>query len=194
MSEKYASFAVFDLTTDSNLAISAISITPNESVLSGAWVIPLEQRNEISTILSGKLAIPLSEAAERLFPVRDFGYKKVSLSDFFTEAKRDAESGLESFESFKAEDPKKRKNLVRPEFFEWNEVPDLLSSWKTLTEMGLPSNNEDCAPEMRIALGAGRLVQYFISQWHNDERSRSGRRYLEGEEIEITILPKVWLD
>jgi hypothetical protein len=194
MSKKYASVAVFDITANSQIAISAISITPNETVLSGAWVIPVERHDDISTVLSGKLAIPLNEEAEQAFPSQIFGYTKVSLTDFFAEAERDAKYGIDSFDSFKAEDPKKRKNLVKPEFFPWGVAPDLLKSWEILAQIGLPSKSDDCAPEMRAALGASRLVQYFILQWHNDERSRSGRRYLEGSEIEITILPKAWLD
>ncbi len=194
MSTKYASVAVFKLTSNSQVAISAISITPNETVLSGAWVIPIDSSEEISTILSGKLAIPLNTEAEKAFTPNDYSYKKVSLKDFFVEAERDAKTSLDSFEDFKAEDLKKRKNLVKPEFYLWGEAPNLLSSWEILKQMGLPSQNQDCAIEMRQALGAARLVQYFISQWHNDERARIGRRYLDGEEIEITILPKVWLD
>lgn len=194
MSTKYASVAVFKITSDSQLAISAVSITPDETVLSGAWVIPMDRSEDISTILSGKLAIPLNMEAEQAFSPKDYFYQKVSLNDFFAEAERDAKSSLDSFEDFRSEDLKKRKNLVKPEFYQWGEVPNLLNSWEILELLGLPSRNEDCAPEMREVLGAGRLVQYFISQWHNDERARSGRRYLNGEEIEITLLPNAWLN
>lgn len=194
MSSKYASVALFNITSESRVAISTISITPNETVLSGAWVIDLERNEDISTILSGKLAIALSDEAERALTPEDFDYKRIKMSDFFAEAQRDALSGLESFETFKAEDIKKRKNLVKPEFYNWTQAPDLLKSWDVLAQMGLPSKNDDCAAEMREVLGAGKLVHFFISQWHSDERARSGRRYLEGEDIEITILPKIWLN
>lgn len=194
MSNWYASVAVFNLTSDSRLAIATISITPGETVLSGAWVVDINRTEEITTVLAGKLAIPLNMKAEQAFSPNDYSYRKVSLSDFFAEAERDAKSSLDSFEEFKAEDIKKRKNLVRPDFFKWGEAPNLLNSWEILEQNGLPSRNDDCAPEMREVLGASRLVQYFIAQWHSDERARSGRRYLDGEDIEITILPKVWLN
>lgn len=194
MSAKYASVAVLNLTSNSQVAIAAISVTSNEAVLSGAWVIRLESTDDISTVLSGKLVIPLSKEAEEVLDPKNYGYSKVSLSDFFAEAKRDARASLESFEAFQTGDIKKRKNLVRPHFFPWNEVPALSKSWEALDQFGLPSNNEDCAPEMREALGAARLVQYFISQWQNDERARSGRRYLDDDEIDTTILPKAWLN
>jgi hypothetical protein len=30
--------------------------------------------------------------------------------------------------------------------------------------------------------------------WHLDEQDRSSRKYVEGEDAEITILPKSWLN
>ena len=52
MSSPYASLAVFDLVSESKVAISTISITTDEVVLSGAWVLDQAQEVEIALILS----------------------------------------------------------------------------------------------------------------------------------------------
>jgi hypothetical protein len=193
MSSPYASLAIFDLVTDSKVAISTISVTTNEVVLSGAWVLDQSQVNEIKLILSGRLGIPLSSEAEKKFSEDKMGYSKVSLAQFVSEAKSEAALGRESFDKYRSEDLKKRKNLVAPEFYEWESVPDLMQSESHLDSFGLVQGYEGTAPEMRQVLAAARVLQYLILKWKSDELSRSGRKYVEGDSAAVTILPKSWL-
>jgi hypothetical protein len=193
MNNQYSSIAIFDLTLDSKVAISAISVTPNEVVLSGAWVLPQINTKDISLILSERLAIPLSPEAEKLFSANEFGYRKVSLADFFSEAKDDAKSGLDSFNVYKDQDPKKRKILVAPTFYDWDEAPNLLQAASVLNLLGMKDEYDGTAPEMRPVLAAARLVQFFVLKWHADESARTGRKYVDGADAQITILPKSWL-
>jgi hypothetical protein len=193
MSSPYASLAVFDLVSESKVAISTISITTDEVVLSGAWVLDQAQEAEIALILSDRLAIPLSSEAAKKFSEDKTGYKKVSLAQFVSEAKSEANLGRESFDKYKNEDLKKRKNLVAPEFYEWASVPDLMQSESHLDSFGLVEGYEGTAPEMRQVLAAARVLQYLILKWKSDELSRSGRKYVEGENATVTILPKSWL-
>lgn len=193
MNNQYSSIALFDLTLDSKVAIAAISVTPNEVVLSGAWVLPQSNAKDISLILSNRLAIPLTPGAEEIFSEKEFGYRKVSLADFISEAKADAKSGLESFSEYKNQDLKKRKNLVAPTFFEWNETPDLLQAAAVLESFGINGRYEGSPSEMESTHAAARLVQFFILKWHSDESARSGRKYVDGTEAELTILPRSWL-
>ena len=193
MNKQYSSIAVFDVTPDSKVAIAAISVTPNEVVLSGAWVFSQSNKAEISLVLSDRLAIPLSIDAEKLFTEKALGYKKVSLSDFFSEAEIDAKIGLKAFQEFKDEDPKKRKNLVQPTFFEWDEAPNLLQAASVLSSLGITDRYDGTATEMLSVFAAARLVQFYIMKWHEDESSRAGRKYVEGTDAEITILPRSWM-
>jgi hypothetical protein len=193
VNNQYSSIVVFDLTSNSKVAITAVSVTPNEVVLSGAWVLPQSNKKDISLILSNRSAIPLSSGAEKIFSEKEFGYRKVSLADFFSEAKADAKSGLESFIEYKNQDLKKRKNLVAPSFFEWNQTPDLLEAVAVLESFGISGQYEGSAPEMESTHAAARLVQFFILKWHSDESARSGRKYVDGTEAELTILPRSWL-
>lgn len=197
MNRQYSSIAIFDLAEDSKIAISVISVisvTPNEVVLSGAWVLPQNNKIDISLILSNRLAIPLSPEAEKLFSEKEFEFRKVSLSDFFSEAKDDAKSGLQSFNQYKDQDPKKRKNLVEPGFYDWNEAPNLLQAPWILNSLGMTDQYEGTAPEMRPILAAARLVQFFIVKWHSDELARTGRKYVDGTDAELTILPRSWVN
>jgi hypothetical protein len=193
VNNQYSSIALFDLTSDSKVAIAAVSVTPNEVVLSGAWLLPQNNEKDISLILSNRLAIPLTPGAEKIFSEKQFGYKKVSLADFISEAKADAKSGLDSFNEYKNQDLKKRKNLVAPTFFEWNETPDLLQATTVLESFGIIGRYEGSASEMESTHAAARLVQFFILKWHSDESARSGRKYVDGTEAELTILPRSWL-
>ncbi len=193
MSSPYASLAIFDLVSDSKVAISTISVTTNEVVLSGAWVLDQSQVNEIKLILSDRLGIPLSSEAEKKFSQDKMGYSKVSLAQFVSEAKSEAALGRESFDKYRSEDLKKRKNLVAPEFYEWESVPDLMQSESHLDSFGLVQGYEGTAPEMRQVLAAARVLQYLILKWKSDELSRSGRKYVEGDSAAVTILPKSWL-
>lgn len=193
MSSQYASVAIFDLGPANKVSISVISVTPNEVVLSGSWVLEQHQDNEISLILSDRLAIPLTKATESAYPEKKYGYTKVSLSDFFVEARLDAASSLEAFNQYRNEDLKKRKNLVPPFFYDWSTPPDLLEAEGILGSLGIPGTYEGTAPEMKRVLAAARLVLYFISKWQNDESARSGRKYVDGAEAQITILPRKWM-
>ncbi|CAN2206955.1 hypothetical protein MCEMRE22_00908 [Candidatus Nanopelagicaceae bacterium] len=193
MSSQYASVAIFDLGPANKVSISVISVTPNEVVLSGSWVLEQHQDNEISLILSDRLAIPLTKATESAYPEKKYGYTKVSLSDFFVEARLDAASSLEAFNQYRNEDLKKRKNLVPPFFYDWSTPPDLLEAEGILGSLGIPGTYEGTVLEMKRVLAAARLVLYFISKWQNDETARSGRKYVDGAEAQITILPRKWM-
>lgn len=193
MSSQYASVAIFDLGPANKVSISVISVTPSEVVLSGSWVLEQHQDNEISLILSDRLAIPLTKATESAYPEKKYGYTKVSLSDFFVEARLDAASSLEAFNQYRNEDLKKRKNLVPPFFYDWSTPPDLLEAEGILGSLGIPGTYEGTALEMKRVLAAARLVLYFISKWQNDESARSGRKYVDGAEAQITILPRKWM-
>ena len=194
MSSKYSSIAIFDLSPNERVAISTISISSEEVSLSGAWVFPTDQVQDISLVLSGRLAIPLSDAASKKFSESIFQFKTVSLDDFFLEAKRDAKAGLESFDSYKNEDLKKRKNLVSPIFFDWQDAPDLRQSSSYLETQGLLQGYEGTSPEMENVLSAARVVKFLIERWQSDENARSGRKYVDGQQAEMTILPTAWLN
>jgi hypothetical protein len=193
MSSQYASVAIFDLSPANKVSISVISVTPTEVVLSGSWVLEQQQDNEILLILSDRLAIPLTTETELAFPEKKYGYAKVSLTDFFVEARADAALSLEAFNQYRNEEPKKRKNLVPPLFFDWSTPPDLAEAEKILGSLGIQGTYEGTAPEMKRVLASARLVLYFISKWQNDEAARSGRKYVDGTEAEITILPRKWM-
>ena len=46
---------------------------------------------------------------------------------------------------------------------------------------------------MRNTLAAARLVKFLIEMWQLDEQERVNRKYVDGTDAEITILPESWL-
>lgn len=194
MDNQYASVAIFDLASELKVSISVISVTPNEVVLSGSWVLKQSKIDEISLVLKDRLAIPLSPSAETTFPGSKFGYEKVSIKEFFSEAHAEALSNLDAFNLYKNEDLKKRKNLVAPVFYDWTTPPNLADAEIVLKSMSLSGIYEETASEMKSVLPAARLVQFYITKWQTDEAARSGRKYASADESQAKILPSKWLN
>jgi hypothetical protein len=46
---------------------------------------------------------------------------------------------------------------------------------------------------MKRIIAAARLLRHLIDKWHPDEQERNNRKYIQGNEADITILPKAWL-
>jgi len=89
-------------------------------------------------------------------------------------------------------DPKKRRKLVPPTFFEWPESIDLenLNYYESLFRIKM--DFENAQPEIRKVLAVSKLVQHLINAWHLDEQERSNRRYLDNEQASFTLLPPSW--
>jgi hypothetical protein len=118
----------------------------------------------------------------------------LATKDFFVEAARDVELGIQRFEEFKAEDMKKRKNLVVPDFYNWPSDVDLNKSSEVLESLGMAGNIEGTATAMSNVMPAARLIKFFVDKWLSDEAERKSKKFVIGKEAEITILPTCWLD
>ena len=46
---------------------------------------------------------------------------------------------------------------------------------------------------MKKTLAAARLVKFLVDMWQLDEQERGNRKYVDGADAEITILPESWL-
>ena len=190
----YASIAVVELHPGDLVTIESISVTEGECVLSGAWGFNISEEENISNVLSGKMIIPVGEK-EKLekLPIKG----EIIILDaapFLIDAKKAAGEALDAYESFKLENLAKRKKLVAPEFYNWpdsinfNESADYLES---IGKMATPSGTPD---NFKKTLSAARLVKHLVDMWQLDEQERNNRKYVEGEDAKITILPESWLE
>ena len=190
----YASIAVVELHPGDLVTIESISVTEGECVLSGAWGFNISEDENISNVLSGKMIVPLSEKKELgKLPIKS---EMIILDSvpFLIDAKKAAKEALEAYETFKSENLTKRKKLVAPEFYNWpdsinfNESADYLES---IGKMATPSGTPD---NFKKTLSAARLVKHLVDMWQLDEQERNNRKYVEGEDAKITILPESWLE
>jgi hypothetical protein len=190
----YASIAVVELHPGDLVTIESISVTEGECVLSGAWGFNISEEENISNVLSGKMIVPLGEKKELgKLPIKS---EKIFLDSvpFLIDAKKAAKEALEAYETFKSENLTKRKKLVAPEFYNWpdsinfNESADYLES---IGKMATPSGTPD---NFKKTLSAARLVKHLVDMWQLDEQERNNRKYVEGEDAKITILPESWLE
>jgi len=56
--------------------------------------------------------------------------------------------------------------------------------------MAVPSSTPE---DMKKTLAAARLVKFLVDMWQLDEQERVNRKYVDGTDAEITILPESWL-
>ena len=190
----YASIAVVEQTPDSRILIESISVTKGECVLSGAWDFNSSDRESITNVLSGRLLIVLGDEESFKEFIDDPQYIYLKAMPFLEEARQAAKDALVAYENFKAENPTKRKKMVAPNFYEWPQSVDFNQSTKFMEDIGKMATPISTPIEFRNVLSAARLLKHLIDMWHLDEQDRSSRKYVEGQDAEITILPKSWLN
>jgi hypothetical protein len=190
----YASIAVVELTSDKKILIESISVTKGECVLSGAWDFSITERENISNVLSGRLLIALGDENKFRDFIDDSSYVYLTAKPFLDEARIAASDALLAYENFKAENPTKRKKMVAPDFYDWPDAIDFNHSAKFMESIGKMATPLSTPSGFKNVLATARLVKHLIDMWHLDEQDRSSRKYVEGEDAEITILPRTWLN
>lgn len=190
----YASIAIVEVHPDDSVTIESISVTEGECVLSGAWDFEITDNEKINNVLSGKMIIPIGEKKS----IGKLSLKGeivvIDSAPFLNDAKKAAEEALGAYETFKAENPAKRKKLVSPEFYVWPSSIDFSSSAAYLESIGKMATPAGTPDKFKKTLAAARLVKHLIEMWHLDEQERNNRRYVEGEDAKVTILPESWLE
>lgn len=189
----YAPIAIVELHETEVVTVESISVAQGECVLSGAWEFSLDEKQAISNVISGKLIIPIGDPSEISDQLPNSDLRFVEAKTFLQEAKEAATQALTAFELFKSEDPKKRKNLTGPTFFEWPEKLDFNFSTEYLESIGKMATVVSTPEVMKRTLAAARLVKFLIDMWQKDEQERATRIFVDGLEAEISILPESWL-
>jgi hypothetical protein len=192
MSHAYASIALFEVQSD-KVAIATLSVTTEECVLSGGWLLPLSNLADVKNVLTDKLTLPASTNDETKALIVNLKLNVVNFSDFLKDAGLESKIAIEQYEEFKAEQPGKRKNLVVPDFYSWPSKIDVLDPKTELKKINMQENISGTAPEMEQVLSAARLVKFFIEKWISDETERSNRKFVQGEAKLSTPLPLSWM-
>jgi hypothetical protein len=193
ISNYYASIAVVEIHADSTVTIESISVTSGECVLSGAWEFQISDGENIQNVLSGKLIIPLGKMDGIKKLIGDTQVAYVEANPFLTDAREAASEALEAYEAFKSENPTKRKKLVSPNFYDWPETIDFNDASNYLESIGKMATPVGTPEGFKKTLSAARLLKHLVDMWQLDEQERSNRKYVEGEDAAITILPESWL-
>jgi hypothetical protein len=189
----YASIAVVAVHPGEKVTIESISVSKGECVLSGAWDFSTSDKLNIDNVVSGKLIIPLGDETAIRKLLAESNLKYLSAKPFLQEAKRAADDALAAYELFKSEDVKKRKKMVEPSFFAWPEDLDFNHSAEYMASIGKMAVPTSTPAAMRSTLAAARLVKFLVEMWQLDEQERVNRKYVDGTDAEITILPESWL-
>jgi hypothetical protein len=189
----YASIAVVEIHPREKVAIESISVSKGECVLSGAWKFSTNEKQSISNIISGKLIIALGDELKVQELLSNPELKYLKAKPFLQESKKAAVDAISAFERFKSEDTKKRKKIVEPTFFNWPLDLDFNLSAEYLESIGKMAVPTSTPKDMQKTLAAARLVKFLVDMWQLDEQERVNRKYVDGADAEITILPRSWL-
>jgi hypothetical protein len=189
----YASIAIVEMYSDRKVTIESISISKGECVLSGAWKFSIEDKQSISNVVSNKLIIALGDESTVSKFLNNPNLKFLEAKPFLLEARKAASDAVLAYELFKSEDAKKRKNMVEPSFFDWPEELDFNQSEEYMESIGKMAVPASTPVSMKNTLATARLVRFMVEMWQLDEQERVNRKYVDGTDAEITILPESWL-
>jgi hypothetical protein len=189
----YASIAIVEMHSNEKVTIESISVSKGECVLSGAWEFPTNDKQNIASVVSNKLIVALGDESIVHTFLNDSELKFLKAKPFLLEAKKAANDAILAYELFKSEDAKKRKKMVEPSFFNWPEELDFNYSAEYLESLGKMAVPGSTPASMRNTLAAARLVKFLVEMWQLDEQERVNRKYVDGTDAEITILPESWL-
>ncbi|MEI6294712.1 MAG: hypothetical protein WCO95_01495 [Actinomycetes bacterium] len=188
---QYASLGIVDW-QPLGAAVETLSITESECVLSGAWFVELSNINLVAILLSHRLLIEIGLAAPKSFSFES-STTPVTTDSFIHDAKIEGILGMEEFELFKGENPKKRKNLVEPLFTKWPLSLDLDNAAEHMRILKKAPHIVGTDPEMERVLTASRLAKWMIDGWLRDEKERFERPYTSVAKSGSRILPPAWL-
>jgi len=189
----YASIAIVEMHLSKKVTIESISVSKGECVLSGAWEFSMDDKSNINSVVSDKLIITLGDESVIKDFLEDSELKFLKAKPFLLEAKKAASDAIIAYEEFKSEDVKKRKKMVEPTFFNWPEDLDFNYSAEYLESIGKMAFPTSTPEGMKKTLAAARLVKFLVDMWQQDEQERVNRKYVDGADAEITILPESWL-
>jgi hypothetical protein len=193
MQNYYASIAIVEVHSSKKVTVVSISISKGECILSGAWDFSITDKMNIENVVSGKLIIPLGDESSVKKLLSDSDLKYVNSKPFLQEAKKAATDAITAYETFKSEDVKKRKKMVEPTFFNWPTDLDFNMSREYLESIGKMAIPTSTPQDMKKTLAAANLVKFLVDMWQLDEQERGNRKYVDGSDAEITILPESWL-
>ena len=189
----YASIAIVEMHSNEKVTIESISVSKGECVLSGAWEFAANDKQNIASVVSNKLIIALGNESIVSTFLDNSELKFLKAKPFLLEAKKAASDALLAYELFKSEDVKKRKKMVEPSFFAWPEDLNFNQSAEYLESIGKMAVPASTPAVMRNTLAAARLIKFLVEMWQLDEQERVNRKYVDGTDAEITILPESWL-
>jgi hypothetical protein len=189
----YTSIAIVEMHSNEKVTIESISVSKGECVLSGAWEFSANDKQNIASVVSNKLIIALGNESIVSTFLDNSELKFLKAKLFLLEAKKAASDALLAYELFKSEDVKKRKKMVEPSFFAWPEDLNFNQSAEYLESIGKMAVPASTPAAMRSTLAAARLIKFLVEMWQLDEQERVNRKYVDGTDAEITILPESWL-
>ena len=168
-----------------NVAIHKISLDEGAAKFTGGWIL---KKSDIAQIKNVIFDSPIISIGENL----DLKNTILDMNNFLEIAKNESYKALAIYEEFKAEEPKKRKNLVKPEFWHWPDI-NFNNPKDSLRKLGIRDSIPGTDNDFEEVLSLSRLIKYVFDKWYEDEQLRLDRKYLLPHFPSLRLVPPNWI-
>lgn len=181
---RYLTFYVLERNI-SKTAIHKVSLDENQAKFTGAWVISDATNSEILEVIGEN---PIYIVGTKV----DLPNETINMEKFISIARDEADNTITIYEAYKSEDPKKRKNLVVPELWDWPNI-DFSDPKNSLNLFGVRDSIPNTDKDFENVLTTSRLIKFVFDKWYQDEIQRNSKKYLSSHYTEIRVAPPGWL-
>lgn len=168
-----------------NVALHKISLDEGAAKFTGGWILKKSDITEIKNVIFDS---PIVSQGEDL----NLNNTKLDMAKFLEIARNESHKALALYEEFKALEPKKRKNLVRPEFWHWPDI-NFENPKESLSNLGIRESIPGSDKDFEEVLSLSRLIKYVFDKWYEDEQLRLERKYLLPSFPALRLAPPNWI-
>lgn len=186
--------AVVDQTPAGGLAVEHVGCDQSGAALTGAWLLDDPTSDQLTAMLSHWVVVGTRDGIQRSSKVLDRDLPSADLRSLVAACQAAEEVIMAAWQQYKDEAPKKRANLVPPNYPSWPEVNEDHDAAQILESLGRPAAPPGTPSEMRDVLALSRLVQYVVNAWQELESERMSRAYLVDLDPTWAVLPRQWAE
>jgi hypothetical protein len=191
--EKVLGIATVDLTPQGNLAVSHVSVDADGARLTGTWLLISPTTVELENLLAQWILVGTRDGVGRVSKVLGREMPSADLRELVGACELAETQLQEAWVSYRDDEPKKRANLVPPNWPSWPRVNDDHTAAQILVELGRLPYSEGTPLELRDILALTKLVKYVVDCWQELESERLARAYLAAGDPSRNLLPAGWI-
>ena len=181
--------AIVGRTTEGDLGIVTMHFSFGDSQMSGAWDFKDSEMEEWSNVLSGKCLFFADSSIEKLIS-KKIPYETFDLAAFISDAIKETNRSVSSFNEFVSADKQERSKLVHPNFFDWEKIRTAKNPKDVEFQLGTNYLQRKPQNEISELIGIARILKLLMDSWRRDELERLSRKTIYPDAVQ-KIRPRV---